>query len=85
MSKFSLASASLCVSLLLPLAAHAEVFQQDYVDSRVTLHCRIPRRFMNSLPGLNSLPGEDTHVHLTNGNGADVPELPPLARGGRGG
>jgi GTP-binding protein HflX len=56
--------------LLSYLAAHAEVVRKDYVDSRVTLHCRIPRRFLNSLPGLNSVPGEDTLVHLTNGNGA---------------
>ena len=49
--------------LLSYLAAHAEVVKQDYVDSRVTLHCRIPRRF------LNSMPREDTQVHLTNGNG----------------
>jgi GTP-binding protein HflX len=50
--------------LLAYLAAHAEVVRQDYVDSRVTLSCRIPRRF------LNSLPTDDAHVHLTNGNGA---------------
>lgn len=50
--------------LLSYLAAHAEVVRQDYVDSRVTLQCRIPRRF------LNALPADDTHVHLTNGNGA---------------
>ena len=50
--------------LLSYLAAHAEVVKQDYVDSRVTLHCRIPRRF------LNSLPRNDTNVQLTNGNGA---------------
>src|SRR5262249_3872852 len=50
--------------LLAYLAAHAEVTRKDYVDSRVTLQCRIPRRY------LNSLPGDDTSVHLTNGNGA---------------
>lgn len=49
--------------LLSYLAAHAEVVSQDYADSRVTLKCRIPRRF------LNMLPAEDTHVHLANGNG----------------
>ena len=50
--------------LLAYLAAHAEVVRKDYVDSRVTLLCRIPRRL------LNTLPTNDTHVHLTNGNGA---------------
>lgn len=50
--------------LLSYLAAHADVVRKEYVDSRVTLFCRIPRRF------LNALPGEDTQVHLTNGNGA---------------
>ena len=48
--------------LLAYLAAHAEVIRQDYVDSRVTLLCRIPRRL------LKSLPLDDTHLHLTNGN-----------------
>ncbi|HEY2253658.1 MAG TPA: GTPase HflX [Planctomycetaceae bacterium] len=50
--------------LLAYLAAHAEVLKQDYVDSRVTLQCRIPRRL------LNTLPMHDAHLHLTNGNGA---------------
>ena len=44
------------------LAAHAEIMREDYVDSRVTLHCRIPRRF------LKSLPGDDLALHLTNGH-----------------
>ncbi len=51
--------------LLSYLAAHAEVTRHDYVDSRVTLHCRIPRRY------LNSLPGGDAHLHLTIGDGAN--------------
>jgi GTP-binding protein HflX len=50
--------------LLAYLSTHAEVVSKDYVDSRVTLHCRIPRRF------LSSLPAEDAQLHLTNGNGA---------------
>ncbi len=50
--------------LLSYLAAHAEVLKQDYVDSRVTLQCRIPRRL------LNTLPMSDANLHLTNGNGA---------------
>ena len=33
MSKFSLASASLCVSLLFPLAAHAEVIRFEVTQS----------------------------------------------------
>ena len=36
--------------------------RQEYVDSRVKVHCRIPRRF------LNTLPGEDLHVYLGNGH-----------------
>jgi GTPase len=56
--------------LLSYLAAHAEVFKQDYVDSRVTLHCRIPRRF------LNSLPKGDTQIHVTNGHGAAIGHSP---------
>jgi GTP-binding protein HflX len=49
--------------LLAYLAAHAQVVRQDYVDSRVRLLCRIPRRM------LHTLPTDDTHVHLVNGNG----------------
>src|SRR5579872_4502103 len=49
--------------LLAYLAAHADVVRQDYVDSRVKLVCRIPRRL------LKSLPVDDMQVHLTNGNG----------------
>jgi GTP-binding protein HflX len=52
--------------LLAYLAAHAEVVHEDYADSRVTLQCRIPRRYFDALPG------EDAHVHLLNGNGADL-------------
>ncbi len=47
--------------LLAYLAAHAEVVRQEYVDSRVTLQCRIPRRF------LKNMPHDDTHVEVTNG------------------
>ncbi len=47
--------------LLSYLAVHAEIERQEYTDSRVTLHCRIPRRF------LSALPGEDLLVHLGNG------------------
>jgi GTP-binding protein HflX len=50
--------------LLSYLAAHAEIARQDYVDSRVTVHCRIPRRF------LNTLPGEDLEVYVGNGQPA---------------
>jgi GTP-binding protein HflX len=52
--------------LLSYLAAHAEVVREDYVDSRVTLHCRIPRRY------LGSLPGDDLELHLTNGHDASA-------------
>jgi GTP-binding protein HflX len=48
------------------LAAHAEVVSEAYDDSRVTLQCRIPRRY------LNTIPSEDAHVHVTNGNGAET-------------
>jgi GTP-binding protein HflX len=47
------------------LAAHAEVVREDYVDSQVMLQCRIPRRY------LSTLPGDDVRVHLGNGNGAE--------------
>jgi GTP-binding protein HflX len=52
--------------LLSYLAAHAEVTKQDYVDSRVTLHCRIPRRF------LHTLPKDDTSVQVHEFNGAAI-------------
>ena len=53
--------------LLAYLAAHAEVLNQDYVDSRVTLLCRIPRRL------LNTLPMQDARLLLTDGNGLTQP------------
>jgi GTP-binding protein HflX len=37
--------------LLAFLAEHATVDGRDYVDSRVTLRCRLPRQFVNRLPG----------------------------------
>lgn len=49
--------------LLSYLSAHAEITRREYDDSRMTLHCRIPKRF------LGALPAEDAQVHLTNGNG----------------
>jgi GTP-binding protein HflX len=37
--------------LLAFLAEHATVDGRNYVDSRVTLHCRVPRQFLRLLPG----------------------------------
>ncbi len=49
--------------LLAYLAAHAEVTETDYsTDSRVTVSCRIPRRF------LNGIENDDTTVALRNGH-----------------
>ncbi|MBS0264604.1 MAG: GTPase HflX [Planctomycetes bacterium] len=46
------------------LAAHAEVTRQDYDEARVTVHCRIPRRF------LHGLPQDDMHLQFVNESGA---------------
>jgi GTP-binding protein HflX len=43
------------------LAEHAEVTNTEYLDSRVTFNCRIPRRFIS---GLN---GDDIRVTLEAG------------------
>ena len=44
------------------LAQHAEVTDKTYTDSRVTIRCRIPQRF------LVTMPVQDTHVDVyTNG------------------
>lgn len=55
--------------LLSFLAAHTEIRQRDYTDSRVVLDCRIPRRILPALPddGLRTrlLNGA---VHATNGS-----------------
>ncbi len=49
--------------LLAYLAAHADVTETDYSnDSRVTVSCRIPRRF------LNNIDREDTTVAVRNGH-----------------
>ena len=50
------------------LAAHAEIVHQEFGDSRVTLQCRIPRRF------LHSIPREDLHIEMT--DGAETPIFP---------
>jgi GTP-binding protein HflX len=49
------------------LAEHAEVKSTDYTDSRVTFHCRVPRRF------LYAIPQDDATVTLVNGS-AHLPE-----------
>jgi GTP-binding protein HflX len=43
------------------LAQHAELTGQDYAENRVTYHCRIPRRY------LATLPSRDTTVHIRSG------------------
>ena len=35
--------------LMAYLAAHGEVFSKQYHDTRVTIHCRIPRRFLDPI------------------------------------
>ena len=40
------------------LAEHADVSRKEYHDSRVTLTCRIPRRFFQALPM------DDLEVHM---------------------
>jgi GTP-binding protein HflX len=35
--------------LLAYLAAHGEIFSKQYIDSRVTVHCRIPRGFLGRI------------------------------------
>lgn len=49
--------------LLAYLEAHAEVKQKSYDDSRVTVDCRIPRRFFDTMPE------EDAHVAVADSNG----------------
>jgi GTP-binding protein HflX len=44
------------------LAEHAEVKSTDYTDSRVTFHCRVPRRF------LYAIPTDDATITLVNGS-----------------
>lgn len=44
------------------LAEHSEVTATDYTDSRVTFHCRIPRRL------LHTIPDEDATITLVNGS-----------------
>ncbi|MFG0334170.1 MAG: GTPase HflX [Maioricimonas sp. JB049] len=48
--------------LLAFLSEHTEVLETTYHDSRVTLHCRIPRRFADVLPT-----DDETELTLLNG------------------
>ena len=48
--------------LLAYLTEHAEVKDREYNDSRMTLHCRVPRALLNRING-------DTTIVTVNGNG----------------
>lgn len=53
--------------LLAYLAAKGEILSQRYHDNRVTLHCRLPQRFVAHL----NEPGTDVRTHVTNGRASD--------------
>ncbi|MFO0841715.1 MAG: GTPase HflX [Gemmataceae bacterium] len=45
------------------LAAHAEIFRQEYRDNRVVIHCALPRQLFHHIMG------PDVTVRFTDGNG----------------
>ncbi len=49
--------------LMAYLAAHGEILSKRYVDSRVTVHCRLPRQFMGRIdePGVTVRPHAGTN------------------------
>ena len=51
--------------LLAYLAAHGEILSKQYTDSRVTVHCRIPRRFLGRI-------NEESAVVRCRGEGEEV-------------
>ncbi len=59
------------------LAEHAEVVDKQYHDSRVSLHCRVPRVLIERLPH-----GNGTTVTLRNGEtiGPPVDDFLPISR-----
>ncbi|MES1213033.1 MAG: GTPase HflX [Singulisphaera sp.] len=52
--------------LLAFLAAHAEVLSQQYQESRVTIHCRIPQQHLGPIRDL----AKSIRPHVATGNGA---------------
>ena len=46
------------------LAAHAEVYRQEYDDNRVTIRCWLPKHL------LHHIQGPDVSVRFVDGNGA---------------
>ncbi len=56
--------------LLAFLAAHAEVLSQQYHDSRVTIHCRIPQQHLG--PIRDSAKSIRPHAHDANGRAEQV-------------
>jgi GTPase len=53
------------------LTQHAEMTGQDYLENRVTYHCRIPRRY------LATLPSRDVVVHIRTAAGKPADPLEP--------
>ena len=49
--------------LLAFLAAHGEILSRRYNDNRVTIHCRIPQKYIGSLQE----EGTEIHTHAVNG------------------
>ncbi len=54
------------------LTQHAEMTGQDYLENRVTYHCRIPRRY------LATLPSNDVLVHIRTAAGKPANPADPL-------
>jgi GTPase len=54
------------------LTQHAEMTGQDYLENRVTYHCRIPRRY------LATLPSHDAVVHIRTAAGKPTNPADPL-------
>jgi len=49
------------------LAAHADIYRQEFNDNRVTVHCYLPRHLFHHIQGPN------VEVHFLDGTGPDVP------------
>ena len=65
------------------LSAHGEVLSRRFTDSRVTLHCRLPQKFLSRIYEPGTVIQVRQPARLVSGNGSAEHETLPVAEGAR--
>ena len=65
------------------LSAHGEVLSKRFTDSRVTLHCRLPQKFLSRIYEPGTVIQVRQPARLVSGNGSVEHETLPVAEGPR--